>query len=228
MSAGLPAVNVYNSGARVWCRNGRLWVLAVQKRFWWPFQRKIDSSRKRSTHEKFATDDSRTLLLRAQPEGLSGDRIEDIGDRLDLKIVIARTERPHFPALSFLGAFGDMLGPRALHLAVFLDALQVPRLSQTLLNSPTSTAQKHRVHGGRIERDRSFAADAGGPEKHLYYYFNRINGFRDEQVTTSLGAFARIWAAVKSLQCASLVEEGPLWAYHCRNIFARQQRSLRF
>lgn len=73
--------------------------------------------------------------VQREPEGLSGDRIEDVGDRLDLKIVITGTERPHFPALPFLGAFGDMLGPRALHLAVFLDALQVPRLSQTLLEA---------------------------------------------------------------------------------------------
>ena len=39
-----------------------------------------------------------------EPEGAGGRRVKNLGDRLDLEIVIAGAKRPHFPALAFLGA----------------------------------------------------------------------------------------------------------------------------
>ena len=43
------------------------------------------------------------------------------------------------------------------------------------------------------------------PEKHMYFYFNRVSGFRDEEVYAArLGNFTRIWALSESpVFCAS-------------------------
>jgi Sel1 repeat len=43
------------------------------------------------------------------------------------------------------------------------------------------------------------------PEKHMYVYFNRVNGFRDEEVYAApLGSFTRIWALSESpVACTS-------------------------
>ena len=87
--------------------------------------------------------------------------IEDFGDDLDFEIVIARTERAHFPPLPFLGTFRDPFGPSPAHLAAFLNARQIAALAPAALDGPTGAAGQHRFHLDGIERDRAVAADAG-------------------------------------------------------------------
>jgi hypothetical protein len=88
-------------------------------------------------HHHFALD---------QPERRGDLGIVDLGDFLHFQVVVAGTQGSHFVALALLGVIGHRLGLRALHLAVFFDALQVLRRAVTLLHRPACTAGQHGVH----------------------------------------------------------------------------------
>src|SRR6516165_2508059 len=87
--------------------------------------------------------------------------IENLRYGLDFKIVVAGTKRSHFPSLSFLGAFRDVIRAGPSHLPVFLDPFEVAVFAPTLLHGPTGAPLQHCVHVDCIERDRAPATDAG-------------------------------------------------------------------
>ena len=87
--------------------------------------------------------------------------VEDFRNALNLKVVVARSQRAHLAALSFLGALRHVFGLRPRHPARFLDALEVAGLAPPALDGPTGASRQHCIHLNRIERDRARAADAG-------------------------------------------------------------------
>ena len=87
--------------------------------------------------------------------------IENLRYGLDFKLVIAGTKRSHFPSLSFLGAFRDVIRAGPSHLPVFLDPFEVADFAPTLLHGPTRASHQHRLHVDCIERNRAPATDAG-------------------------------------------------------------------
>ena len=100
------------------------------------------------------------ILLKAEARG--GLLVEDLGDRLNFEIVIARAKRPHLPTLALFRPIGHACGLRASHLTMLLDALQIAGLAPAALDGPTSAAFKHRIHFEGVESDRALAAKAGG------------------------------------------------------------------
>ena len=101
-------------------------------------------------------------LVLFEAKASCGFLVEDLGDRLDLEVVIAGAERAHLAPLAFLGAIGDVAGLRARHLPAFLDAVEIARLAPAAPDRPTGAASKHGVHFEGIEADRAFAAKTGG------------------------------------------------------------------
>ena len=75
-------------------------------------------------------------VVRRKPEGLRDLGVEDFRDDLNLEIVVARAERAHLAPLSLSGAFGDVLGLRARHPAVFLNSFEVAKLRPTRARRP--------------------------------------------------------------------------------------------
>src|ERR1035437_469964 len=82
-------------------------------------------------------------IVACEAKSLGNFRIEEFRDSLNLEIVIARTERPHFSALAFLGALGHAPGLGARHPALFLDPLEVARLAPAALDRPMRSACEH-------------------------------------------------------------------------------------
>ena len=105
-------------------------------------------------------DGDEDIVLR-EPEGAGDGRVEYLGHRLDLEIVIAGAQRPHLAALAFLGMVGNEIGPGAGHPPRFLDPLEVVRRAPPAFDRPLGAAGEHGVHLARIERNRSLAAEAG-------------------------------------------------------------------
>src|SRR5665811_554213 len=75
-------------------------------------------------------------VVPCEPEDSGDRRVENLGDRLDLEIVIAGAERPHFPALAFPGAVRHAIGPGASHPALLLDSFVVARLAPAAPHRP--------------------------------------------------------------------------------------------
>ncbi|OIQ69334.1 hypothetical protein GALL_490690 [mine drainage metagenome] len=71
-----------------------------------------------------------------ESEGVSDRLVKDLRYRLDLEIVIAGAKRPHFPALAFLGAVRDTIGPGTSHPSLFLDPFKIARLSPAARDRP--------------------------------------------------------------------------------------------
>jgi hypothetical protein len=64
-------------------------------------------------------------VVLCEPEDVCDRRIKNLGQRLDLEIVIAGAKRPHFPALAFLGAVRHAIRPGTNHPPLFLDPFKV-------------------------------------------------------------------------------------------------------
>ena len=75
-----------------------------------------------------------------QPECFGCFLIENLGDFLNFEIVIARSERPHFPPLAFAGVIGNGRWVATCSAAMFLDPLQVLAASKPALDSPARSA----------------------------------------------------------------------------------------
>ena len=100
------------------------------------------------------------LVLR-ETEGLGRCGVVNLDDRLDLEVMVAGTQRAHFPALALLGAVRDVLGPRPGHRAALFDPFEIARLAPALLDGPAGAARQHGIHFHGVERYRPLAAEAG-------------------------------------------------------------------
>ena len=88
--------------------------------------------------------------------------VEDLGNSLNLKVVITRAQCAHLASLTFLRPIGHTCGFRAGHLAMLLNALQIAHPAPAALDRPTRAAPKHGIHFKGVERDCPLAAKAGG------------------------------------------------------------------
>jgi hypothetical protein len=95
-----------------------------------------------------------------QPERIGDGGVEHFGDLLDLKVVVARSERPHLLALAPAGVVRDRGRVGVGGAAALLDALKIARPPVALLESPPGIARQHGGHAGLIERDLAGGADA--------------------------------------------------------------------
>ena len=77
--------------------------------------------------------------------------VVDLGDRLNLEVVIAGAQSAHLTALAFLGALRDPLRPGPNHRATFLNAFKIARFAPTLFDGPSGAARQHGIHFNCIE-----------------------------------------------------------------------------
>ncbi len=96
-----------------------------------------------------------------EAEGLGDFRRENAIDALQLQIMVARTQRAHLVALTFLGVPGNGAGIRTGHAAPFLDAIEVRHVAVALLDGPARAAAQHVRHPAVVEPNAAGAADAG-------------------------------------------------------------------
>ncbi len=109
-----------------------------------------------------ATVDAHHHVVRRQAIGARRGGVEDGFDDLDFEIVVAGTERSHLVALALLRLLGNRAGIGACDAAVLLDAREVGRTAEALLDGPARTAFEHRIHSVRIETQAAGAADPDG------------------------------------------------------------------
>ncbi len=93
--------------------------------------------------------------------GLGRRGVENLGDGLDLEIVVAGAERAHLVALALLRPVGDEIGPGAVGCAAFLDAVEIACLAPAAPDRPAGAAGEHRLHLRVVEDDGALRADAG-------------------------------------------------------------------
>ena len=77
--------------------------------------------------------------------------VEDFGDFLNFKVVVARTERAHLVLLPFLRKLGDAFGNGARHAPALFDVIQIFRKTITRFDGPTGAAGEHVLHLARTE-----------------------------------------------------------------------------
>src|SRR5207244_6621074 len=97
-----------------------------------------------------------------ETEDLGDVRGVDGHDLLDLQVVIARAEGPHFIFLPALGVIGDLLRLGACHTPALFDALEVFPGAVTAFDGPPRAAGEHRVHLCPVQVQTAGAPDAGG------------------------------------------------------------------
>jgi hypothetical protein len=92
------------------------------------------------TESARAAMNGRDNIVLREPEDAGDDRVVDLGNRLDLEIVVARTERPHLSPLAFLGTLRDLFGARTGHAAPFFDPFEIARFTPAALDRPAGAA----------------------------------------------------------------------------------------